>query len=493
MITTLLSHEWKRLARSASAGKELATTVLLGLVALMMLTYALMVGFFLDTLITQGLGQPDSFAFLNRFLIYYFFFEFVMRYFVQSVPALDAQPYLHLPIRRSTLIHYLLGKSLVHVFNVLVLLLFGPFALTTVWSRFGAGVALSWFALLWVLSLVVHYKVMLFKKRLDDTAWGLLALLGSFGLLGAADYYAWFRLTDVSAWVFGEVARLPWVLTISGLAGVAVYGVNYRVFQRGLYVDQWQANTASGNRWGRQEFGFLKAFGAMGDWISLELKLILRHKRTRSILIMSGLFLFYGLFFYRQEDAANQPGLILFGGILITGIFMMNYGQFLFSWQAGHFDFTLTRPLSLRQYVESKYWLLGTVTLGCFLLTIPYVYYGWEILAVQVVSLLFNLGVNVFVMMNMAMWSPKRVNLTKGGTLNYEGVGAAQWLMGLPVLLGPYVFYLPFSLAGYPFAGLWAVGAVGVLGIALRPYLLTMTAHRLAARKYSMAAGFRHE
>ena len=45
-------------------------------------------------------------------------------------------------------------------------------------------------------------------------------------------------------------------------------------------------------------------------------------------------------------------GILLFVGIFITGIFMINYGQMLFSWQGGHYDFTLTRPLSMRQYVE---------------------------------------------------------------------------------------------------------------------------------------------
>ena len=184
---------------------------------------------------------------------------------------------------------------------------------------------------------------------------------------------------------------------------------------------------------------------------------------------------------------------MLFAGVFVTGVFMINYGQFLFSWQAGHFDFTLTRPLSIRQYIESKYWLLVTVTFLCFLLSIPYVYFGWKILLVHFTVMLFNIGVNVYVIMNMAMWSPKKINLSKGGTLNYEGVGAAQWIMGIPILLGPYVLYLPFRWMGYPNIGLIMVGLAGVIGIVFRPYLLSLTAQRLASLKYKIASGFRQE
>ena len=172
---------------------------------------------------------------------------------------------------------------------------------------------------------------------------------------------------------------------------------------------------------------------------------------------------------------------------------MMNYGQYLYSWQGTHFDFTLTKPVSLQQFINSKYWLLGSVTVICFLLTIPYVFFGWRILLINSVMLLFNLGVNIFVIMNLAMWSPKKVDLTKGGAFNIQGVGAAQWVMGLPIFLGPYVFYLPFSFAGYPLIGVLAVGFVGLLGILFRPYLMDLTARRLQARKHAIAEGFRKE
>ena len=55
--------------------------------------------------------------------------------------------------------------------------------------------------------------------------------------------------------------------------------------------------------------------------------------------------------------------------------------------------------------------------------------------------------------------------------MNYQGVGVAQWVMGIPLLLSPYVVYIPFASFGRSDLGIIAIGPTGVLGIVLRPYL----------------------
>ena len=139
MVTTLLDHGWKKFTRSSSFNKDAATSVFLGIMALMMVGYSLAFGFALNTIITKALDQSDSFLFVNMLLLYYFVLEFVMRYMIQNLPVIDIQPYLHLPIKRSGIMHFLLIKSLVHVMNFLVLLLFMPFAFTVVAGKFGLG------------------------------------------------------------------------------------------------------------------------------------------------------------------------------------------------------------------------------------------------------------------------------------------------------------------------------------------------------------------
>jgi hypothetical protein len=345
MIATFLSHTSKRFFRSSSVGKEIATRIILGLLALMLVGYSLALGFFLEKIIADGLKQNNPIVFLNGLLIYYFISEFVMRYFLQSLPVLDAQPYLHLPIARSRIVHFLLGRSLLHIANVFVFLLFTPFALNAVANVYGFPQALVWLFSLWFVSLTNHFMVTLFKKKLDDNVWGLLILLMVFGALGASDYFGWFKLSTVSAVVFDTT--LQGYLGIGVLVALVVflYGIAYRFFLQGLYPEE--LSVQQGQSFHSANWTFLQNFGLTGAWISVELKLILRNKRTRSIIFMNVLLLFYGLFFYNNPKYQNSHGFLLFVGIFITGVFTINYGQLLFSWQAQHFDFTLTQPFYL--------------------------------------------------------------------------------------------------------------------------------------------------
>jgi hypothetical protein len=492
MVSFILEHSRKKFVRSVSFSKDTTTMVFTGILGLVMMAYTVALGFGLELIIVKGLKQNDSVTFLNGLLFYYLGFEFVMRYMMQNLPVLDIQPYLHLPVKRSKLVHYLLGRSFLHLMNFIPLFLFTPFAFMAVASAHSAGVACVWILTLWFCSLSLHLLVVLFKKKLDDNIWGLVTLISFFSFFAAADYFQWFKLSTVSALTFGLIFQYPFLVFIPLLLVIILYQINFRFFLSAIYPEE--ITTSKANSFAKTgDWTFLRNFGMIGELMNVEVKLILRNKRPKNILYLSGLLLFYGLIFYGKEQYTSQSGFLLFVGIFVTGIFMINYGQLLFSWQGSHQDFTLTRPVSMRQYVESKYWLLSLVTLACFVLTIPYVYFGWNFLLMHLATALFNIGINVFVILNLAMWDPKKVDMKKGVTFNYEGVGAAQWIMAFPILAGPYVFYLPFSIAGYPGLGIAAVGFAGVLGIALREQLLALTTKRLLARKYSMAQGFRKD
>lgn len=493
MITTFLSHSFKKFTRSASFSKDTATYVILGLLGLMVMIYAIALGFVLDDLIVKQLQQAQPVVFLNGILVYYFTFEFMMRYFMQSLPTLDAQPYFHLPVKKSGIVHFLLGKSILSMYNILVVLLFTPFAFQAVAREYGTAAGWQWLLALVVLSLCMNYLAILFKKKLDDSIWGLLAIVMVALLFAGSDYYGWFKMSDLTRPFFQAFITQPAFLGVPLLLLLVFYLLNYRFFISSLYAEEITTQKASTSRFTR-DLPFLRNFGIIGDWISIELRLILRNKRPRSMLFLSLFFLLYGLIFYPNKTySTDMPSFLLFVGVFITGIFTINYGQFLFSWQGSHYDFTLTQPVSAREYLEAKYYMLCTITVISFLLSIPYVYFGWRIIIIHGATALFNIGVNVWIVMNMAMWGAKRIDLKKSSTFNYEGIGAAQWLMSIPIILGPYVIYLPFSIAGYPNTGLAAVATVGVVGIALNKVLLNYTAGRLLRKKYQMAAGFRAE
>ena len=83
---------------------------------------------------------------------------------------------------------------------------------------------------------------------------------------------------------------------------------------------------------------YLKNLGLIGQYISLDLRLVWRHKRTRSMVYMAPLFLGYGFFFYPQPIYSDMYPMLIFVGIFMTGGLMLNYANYSFSYESNYFD-----------------------------------------------------------------------------------------------------------------------------------------------------------
>jgi hypothetical protein len=480
----------KRFFRSPSFGKDITFQIILGFIAVAAVGYFLILGFALEKTIINTLKQTNAVAFLNEFLVYYFIGEFIIRYFVQSLPTLDVQPFLHLPVKRSRIVNSFLGISLLQVVTIFVFILFGQFAWSVVAHGYGAQQAWIWMLSLWLISLILHYIIIFMKLTSHKIEWKVFFILVICSLIVAADYFAWFKLSLIAEKLFNAILQGYTVIMVLFLTVIFLHYIAYRTILTRLYPEELKVPR---NRLSHStNFSFLQNFGQTGVWIKIELKMILRNKRTREVFFMSTMFLLQELILcHVMKD--RDYGVFLFLGIVCTGLFLASYGQYAFSWQGDHFDFTLTQPTSLRSYVESKCWLLASMTGLWFLFTVPLVYFGWEILFINFAGTLYNIGVNTFIVTNMAMLYTTKLSLRGGGTLNYEGAGASQWLMSIPFLFGPIIIYVPFSSMGYKALGIALVGLVGLIGIILHKKLIDFTYKRFLSRRYTIASSFRQE
>ena len=85
------------------------------------------------------------------------------------------------------------------------------------------------------------------------------------------------------------------------------------------------------------------------------------------------------------------------------------------------------------------------------------------------------------------------MDLTKGALFNYEGVGLAQFLLIIPLMIVPLIVYLPFSILMNAYAGLGALALVGVTGLIFRDTLLNISVNKIQKNKYDIASSFRQE
>lgn len=460
--------------------------------AALMLFYALVLSISLEYIIREGLGAADPVALLNTFLVYYLIFEFLTRYFFQGLPTMELGAYLHLPIRKDRIVSSLLLRSFLSPFNLIAFLLFTPFAMRAVAADNGTAGGLMWLFTIIALSWATHFFILYIKRKYSDSFWSLVWLMVLSLLLMGSDYFGWLQVSSVTAPFFDMAATRPFPLLISIGLLISGFYLSWRHHLQNCYLDELTVSNSS--RLSTGNFGMLNRFGKTGSLLNLELQLMLRHKRTRNTLIVCAFFLLYGLLFYPDyEPGSGSVFLLVFLGIFITGIFIMQYGQLLFSWNSGFFDHYLVNPVRFEEFLASKFYLMTGVSFVCYILSIPYVYFGWEILAVNTAMFLYNIGVNTFLVMFMAMWGPQKIDLGKGATFNMEGVGAAQWVMGLPVLIVPMLLYIPFAIIGGLVPAVVFFSLTGIAGFLLRDKIIGMGAEKMRGLKYKIGASFRSE
>jgi hypothetical protein len=279
------------------------------------------------------------------------------------------------------------------------------------------------------------------------------------------------------------------VLGLPALLLVLVYWLSYAFLRAHTYPEEMTVRQTRQVQGG--DIAFLNRFGETGKLIALELKLIWRHKRSKSVVYLSVIILSYGFIFYPNKLYLEGFGMLIFVGIMMTGMFMFNYGQFIPSWQSSHFDALLTKRISPYQFYLAKFWFFVPSSLVAFLLTLPYVFFGWKVVVINLATFLFNIGVNVFVVFYFSVLNKNRIDLSKSSAFNWQGVGASKFVMMLPLIFLPLLVYAPFGYLGVPYWGIFAIGLLGVLGFVFHRQLLHLVASRFLKHKYKIATGFR--
>ena len=125
-----------------------------------------------------------------------------------------------------------------------------------------------------------------------------------------------------------------------------------------------------------------------------------------------------------------------------------------------------------------------------FVLSIPYVYFGWEVLLIHFAAMIYNIGINTHVLLFAGSFNRKRIDLTQRAAFNYQGTGAVQWLVGIPLLLIPVgLFYLPYKLLNFESA-ITILIVIGIAGILFHEKLMKFITKKYIDSKYKMISAF---
>jgi len=490
MIIDFIKLRIRETTRSSIWNKNIAINIVLALFMLYMMVCFLVVGFALDRILIKSFPEIDPVDLFNKVLLYYFGMELLIRFFMQSTPAMSITPFLHLPVRRSFLMHFLLVRSIIHPINYISFLIFLPFAIRAVSAIYSGAAACWWLFSLFLMILFVVYANTYIKRQMVVKPMVSLGCGLSFIALIVLDIFGIFSISEISSSLFGAALEQPLWILIPILLVASVYLLNYRFLMSRSYPEEID-RTVRKKQVAVQTLGFMSRFGQIGELIGLELKLILRHKRTKSVLYITPIFMLYGLLFYSNPIYKDSMMWLIFVGIFVTGMTMLAYGNFIVAWESKFFDGILTRKGSMFDYFRAKYYMLVSFCVVSYVLTTPYVLFGMKYLWIQTACFLFNIGIGALIMLWFAQYNRKRIELAQGSAFNWQGTGAAQFISMLPALLLPMLIASIFNWVELGDWGLGTLALLGVTGVLCHKWIIQGICQRFAQTKYAQAEGFR--
>ncbi|MDR6299839.1 DUF5687 family protein [Mesonia maritima] len=486
MFKRFLSLEWKQFSRSSYFQKGIAIKILLILAALYFGGCFLVLGTSAFFILEDTFPKEDPVTIVNNYLIFWFLIDIAYRYFMQQLPVMNIKPYMIIPIKRKTVIHFLLGKTTVSFFNFLPLFFFLPFTIVLLVQGYNPLNVVAWFFSMLFFTLSINYLNFLLNKN-DKIFYTILTLLVA-GV--AVEFYDIYPLAEKAGIFFNTIYQKPYAILIPLLLMVLLYRRTYSFIRKGFYLDAEISKKTETVK--TSELNWLNRFGRIAPFLKNDVRLILRNKRPKQVLFMSFLFLFYGLIFYTNDSYNSMPAFLAFASMFVTGGFLMSFGQLVPSWDSEYYKLLMSQNIPYREYLESKWSLMVVAVLVSFVLSTPYIYFGWDIFGMIAAGALFNVGLNSFITLYGGVLNrvPMELNVKAKAFSNTQGFNPTQLLIALPKIFGPMlIFYLPYKLINFE-AGLIFLALSGLAGIVFKNFFLNKIEKIYQKNKYKTIAAF---
>lgn len=309
MFYRLISLEWKSFFRSASFGKSIALKVFMGFLAVYFGLSFLLVGIMLPKILWEEFPNEEPVQVINRVLAVWLLGELFMRFMLQNLPVLQIKPLLVQHIKKSSLVHFVLLKSVYHWLNFLTPIVFVPFIVVSLSdSSFSTIQLLGWLFMVLGLVLVLNFLNFIIQKKFADNIKALIPLIVVLAVLGGLEYFEVFSSTAFIGTLFDCVLEYPVLAVIPFVLLAIVYRINFVYLRRHLYLDTALRDQAI--QYKDTDLSWTNRFGAAAPFLQLDMRLIRRNKRPRSVLMLSLFFILYGLLFYPNPAFSSSTMLV---------------------------------------------------------------------------------------------------------------------------------------------------------------------------------------
>jgi len=490
----LRQHQWKAFRRNPMFERNLAVRIFMyfmfGLLALEFLGF----GFALNSLLLKVGSYDRAIDTFNSILPFIFVFDFVIKFFFKTNESMQIAPYLSLPIKRNKLFDFLLRKEFTSLWNFYLLFLVIPFSFMAVTPYYGFFAAVLYILLFFLLCVVNSLVVSIINNFISKSAW--------FYILPAVRVAMPFFLIfickiDLSNFIaqLGDrfLSYNLWIYAAFILIFAALWIINRMQMRERLYFELQGDKVDKISSF--SSLSFLDRFGVIGDFINLELRMIIRSPRLKQQVVVAGC-LIIGLFFYMLYAPNNTftrsgPFVFFLYGIMAIGLMGIIMGQFLFTSESSFFDGLAARKLSLFDLLKSKYILYCSYSLLVTLLLLIPAFQG-KISGFLLVSLFFYVtGPIYFIIFQNAVYNKTYFDLFDKGMWNWKGQSGNMLVLTMISMFVPVILMLIINAI---FGATITYSFMLITGLAFTlssKWWLAWIYNRFLKRRYSNMEGFR--
>ncbi len=489
MFKHFITLEWKSFLRSASIGMNIGMKILMGFLALYFMLIFVGAGVGAFYLIKKEL-HLDPLLTINKYLIYYLVIDLLVRYFFQKMPVLNIKPLVILPIKKATIVHFTLGKTILSFFNWTHALFFIPFSITLLMNGYSPLPVIVWHIGIAALIYTNNFINVLINNK-DSVFYPILAVVVGFGIV---QYYDLFDITIYAGTFFQALYTTYFMFLIPIIAAIGLYYFAFKHFKSNLNLDEGLAQKKDIAK--TENFTWLNQFGTLGTFLKNDIRLLKRNKRSRTTVIMSVIFVFYGLLFFTNAiEGYQNPMMQMFAAIFVSGGFLFTFGQFIPSWDSAYYQLMMSQNIQYKEYISSKWWLMVIGTVLATILASFYLFFGLHIYLLIVVGAIFNIGVNSHIVMlgGAFVKTPIDLETAKGAFGDKSAFNLKTMLIAIPKLLLPMGLYASGYYIFSPNIGLLFVALAGVLGFAFRNYVFTLIEKIYKTEKYAAIAAYKQK
>lgn len=430
-----------------------------------------------------------AFHVLDGGLLYILIIDFWLRFVLQETPVQQAKPYPLLPIRRSFLMNIYLIRAGLSWGNLFWAFMLVPFGLLAILHLMGFGALVGWWFGWWLLIVADSYAYLLCRTLIMKNLLWVLLPAAIHGGLVALMLVPDTNLLDMpcTEFMYGFVLGSPWPFLCMIAIIVLLYWGNYYLQMHMVYDEVAKKEDVELKH--TSDITYLNKYGALGEYLKMEIKLRLRNKQVRMgffVVLGAMLMLSAILDFSSVYDSTFMTSFVCLYDYIVLG---MSTLVTIMCFEGNYIDGLMSRRESIYELLRAKYYFNSALLLIPFLLIIPSIVLGKISIWMSLGYLFLTVGVLYPICFQLAVYNNNTVPLNQ--KLTGKQANTAQNIVSMVLLFVPIGLERLFVFLLGNVWGYIVLIILGTAGICTHKIWIRNIYQRFMVRRYKNMEGFR--